>query len=144
MSCSRPVTAWRTPADVRPTLGFSVFSFVWAHFACCIDKCLRAATRPTGSCIRYKFPSPGAPSGCGSSALERSWSFLVVSSPWVCITKDTSLVLLVSDVAHAEGWRGLAFPMPKNSVRLETTTAGPVDALRGGRCRLVAEDVLPG
>ena len=65
---------------MRLTPGASVPSFVWAHVACCIDKCLRAATRPTGSCIRYKLPSSSAPSGCASSVLEHSWRCLVVPS----------------------------------------------------------------
>lgn len=35
-------------------------------------------------------------------------------------------------------------PVPRNRVRLETTTASPADASCGGRRRLVGEDVLPG
>ena len=89
------------------------------------------------------LPTSSAPFGCGSSAPEHSWRCLVLSSAKVGTIKDTSLALLVVDVADAKG--RMALPtVPRNLVRLETTTASPADALCGGRRRLVAEDVLPG
>lgn len=80
MSCDGPVTAWRTPADVRPTPGACVPSFVRAPAARRSEKCLRDATRPVGSRLRYTLPSSSAPLGCGSSASKRLWRCLVAPS----------------------------------------------------------------
>lgn len=80
---------------------------------------------------------------CGSSAKEHLWRCLVLPSAKAGNIKDTSLVLLVVDVADAEGRMALP-PVPTKQVRLGKMTASLVDATCGGRRRLVAEDVLPG
>ena len=124
MSCFRPVTAWRTPADVRPTPGASVRSFAWACFACCIDKCLRALpvaweVALVTCCLRRAHPLGVArrlQSACGVASCcrppmsapprtprLRSWSWM-----WLMLKAG-----------------GRQPPVPKNTVRLETTTASP-------------------
>ena len=59
-----------------------------------------------------------APIGCGSSAQECLWGCLVLSPTKVGNTKDTSLALLVVDVANDKGrWR--CPPVPRKFVRSE-------------------------
>jgi hypothetical protein len=82
------------------------------RIACCVDKCLRDATRSTGSCVRYMLPTSSAPFGSGSSAQERLWRCLMLSSAMDGSIKDTSLALLVVDAADAEGRMALP-PVPK-------------------------------
>uniref|UniRef100_A0A804RSH3 Uncharacterized protein n=1 Tax=Zea mays TaxID=4577 RepID=A0A804RSH3_MAIZE len=109
MSCLGPVTAWRTPAAVRPTPGARVPSLVRASRACCVEKCLRAATRPTGSRARYTLPSSSSPPGVRLVGSRAPAAFASCRrQPMAGGTEDTSLALLVSDVAHAEGRRRLA------------------------------------
>jgi hypothetical protein len=57
------------------------------------------------------LPTSSAPFGCGSSAKEHLWRCLVLPSAKAGNIKDTSLVLLVVDVADAEGRMALP-PVP--------------------------------
>jgi hypothetical protein len=62
------------------------------------------------------LPTLSPPSGCVSSAQERLWRCLMMSTAMVDTIKDTSLALLVVDVADAEGRLALP-PVPKILVR---------------------------
>ena len=130
MSCLGPVTAWRTPAAVRPTPGARVPSLVRASCACCVEKCLRAATRPTGSRARYTLPSSSSPPGVRLVGSRAPAAFASCRRrPMACGTEDTSLALLVSDVAHAEGRRRVGVTRPRIGPP-ERTTASPARRLR--------------
>lgn len=67
---------------MRLTPSASVPSFVRAPFACCVDECLRAATCPTGSCVRLRV-----------AFVERTlWVWLVGSRALAALPRDVVLL----------------------------------------------------
>ena len=144
------MTAGRPPAVVRPTAG-AVSLQSCGHRARAIDKCLRDATRPTGSGLSYMLPSSRVPSGHDVSATKRSRRCLVISAATAGIAKATSPALLVPDAAHTTGSWPFGAPFLTKSLRkqrqLARSTPSPCPTRAGaseGRCQLVDEDVLPG
>lgn len=115
---------------MRPTPGARVPSLVRASCACCVEKCLRAATRPTGSRARYTLPSSSSPPGVRLVGSRAPAAFASCRrQPMAGGTEDTSLALLVSDVAHAEGRRRVGVTRPRIGPP-ERTTSSPARRLR--------------
>ena len=117
------MSAGRTPAVVRPTAG-AVSLQSCGHRACAVDKCLRDATRPTGSGLSYMLPSSRVPSGHDASAAKRPRRRLVVSAAKAGITKATSRALLVPDAAHTTGSWPFGAPFLTKSLRKNDSWPG--------------------
>ena len=143
MSYFRPVAAWRTPPMCdRPPAPVSLHSCGHLLPATLTSACVLLPVAwevAFVTCWLRRAHPLGVPrrlkSARGIASCYRPPRSAPPRKPHLCFWSWMRLTL------KAEGrWP----PMPKSLVRLETMTASSVDASCGGRCRLVAEDVLPG
>lgn len=114
MSCFGPVTAERTPAVVRPTVGACVPSLCWL-LGSSLDVCLRVTTNAIGSCTSQMWAFVARPPMVSRVNLK-AFTALPHVAGQTSFIKATSCMLLDSDVANCKGrWCfGTSF-LPKGS-----------------------------